>query len=314
MKRSLYILLIAPLFLFSCRKDRGPVTMTKGPSAKRHAVTVSVNNFKLGRGTFALRHKLSTLAVGDTLTNIASYVDQLAYVVLDSNFSPVKKITQDSTSANMGTITDSLAAGTYYICIVTGKNGLAVTPSAALLGGTYDYSGKGWQDTFWAQFKLIIGDHDITRAVTLNRVVGKLEVQLLDNIPGNADSLFITVNGDAIQKTLLDSAFFFGTDTITFKVGIPAAAKGKPNFTFDRLIGAISQPFTVTLTCKDSGGNVIASANGNPVTCYANERTILSGNLFTGAGNNSSSQSFTVRADTAWNTTPNQVNFGLRRH
>jgi len=314
MKRSLYILLIAPLFMFSCKKDRGPVNFIKGTSAKKHAVTVSVTNFRLTRGTFALRHKLSTLASSDTLANIASYVDQLSYVVLDSAFNPVKKISQDSTSANMGTITDSLAAGTYYICIVAGKNGLAVTPSAALLGGTYDYSGKGWQDTFWAQFQLIIGDHDLNRMVTLHRVVGKLEVLLLDNIPANADSLFITINGDAIQKTLLDSSFFFGTDTVTFKVGIPASAKGQPNFTVDRLIGAISQSFTVTLTCKDSGGNVIATANGNSVTCYANERTILSGSLFTGAGNNSSSQLFTVRADTAWNTTPNQVNFGLRRH
>lgn len=314
MKRSLYILLIAPLFLFSCKKDRGPVTMTKGQSAKKHAVTVSVNNFKLSRGTFALRHKLSTLAVGDTLANIASYVDQLAYVVLDSNLNPVKKIMQDSTSANIGTITDSLAAGTYTIAIVAGKNGLAVTPSAALLGGTYDYSGKGWQDTFWAQFQLIVGDHDLNRAVTLNRVVGKLEVQLLDAIPANADSLFITVNGDAIQKTFLDSAFFFGTDTVTFKVGIPASAKGQPNFTVDRLIGAISQEFTVTLTCKDAGGNVINTATASSVTCFANERTILSGNLFTGINPGSVTQGFTAKADTAWNSTVNQINFGLRRH
>jgi len=305
--------MIAPLFLFSCRKERGPVTGFKGQSAKRHAVTINVNNFKLTHGSFALRHKSSTLASGDTITNIASYVDRLAYVVLDSAFNPVKMISQDSTSANMGTVTDSLAAGTYFICMVAGKNGLALTPSAALLGGTYDYAGKGWQDTFWAQFQLIVGDHDISRAVTLNRVVGKLEVQLLDNVPANADSLFITVNGDALQKTLLDSAFFFGSDTVTFKVGIPASAKGKPNFTVDRLVGVISQQFSVTLTCKDAGGNIIASATGNSVTCFANERTILSGNLFNGAGGGPS-QSFAVKADTAWNSTPNQINFGLRRH
>src|SRR3569833_2214424 len=313
MKRSLYILMIAPLFLFSCRKERGPVSAIKGSSAKKHSVTINVNNFKLTHGLFALRHKSLTLATGDTISNIASYVDQLAYVVLDSAFNPIKMISQDSTSANMGTITDSLAAGTYYICIVAGKNGLVVTPSAALLGGTYDYAGKGWQDTFWRQFQLIVGDHDLSRAVTLNRVVGKLEVQLLDNIPANADSLFITVNGDALQKTLLDSAFFFGTDTVTFKVGIPASAKGIPNFTVDRLIGAISQQFTVTLTCKDSGGHIIANATGYSVTCFANVRTVLSCNPFNFAGG-VPSQSFAGRADTAWNSTPNQINFGLRRH
>lgn len=82
----------------------------------------------------------------------------------------------------------------------------------------------------------------------------------------------------------------------------------------DRLIGAISQPFTVTLTCKDSGGNVINTATANSVTCFANERTILSGNLFTGTNTGSVTQGFTAKAYTAWNSTVNQISFGLRRH
>lgn len=310
MKRSLYILLIAPLFLFSCKKERG--FSIKGPSAKKHTVTVTITNFTQKQTTFALRHKLANLASSDTITNLASYVDQLGYVVLDSNFNPVKKIMQDSTTANMGTITDSLAAGTYYICIVAGKNGLEVVPST-FLGGYYDYSGKAWEDTFWASFKLIVGDQDLSRSVTLSRTVGKLEVQILDNIPANANKLFITVSGDAIQKSLIDSSFF-STDTVTFPVTIPSSAIGTSNFTVDRLIGSISQAFSVTITCKDAGGNVINTATASSVTCFANEKTILSGDLFTGINTGSITQTFNAKVDTAWNSTPNQISFSLRRH
>jgi hypothetical protein len=304
MKRSLLILLIAPIFFFSCKKE------SKNMPAKKYAVNVNVMNFTQKQTTFALRHTSDHLA-SDTLTNLNSYIDLLYYVVLDQNFNTVKTKLQDSTMNNLGAITDSLAAGTYYIALVAGKKGLEFTPTPGL-GGYYDYSGKGWQDTFWASFTLIVGDSNISRSVTLTRAVGKLEVQIADNMPSNADSLYITVDGDAIQKNILDSSFFV-THSITFPVYIPASAKGNPNFTVDRLIGGISQSFHVTLTCKDAGGSVINTVTTDPIYCYANKKTVLSGDLFS-VTTSSSPQSFTVKVDTAWSSTTNQQSFSLRLH
>jgi hypothetical protein len=311
MKKLLFILMMAPFILFSCKKEHG--LSLKTSAAKKYAVTIRVANFTLKHTNYALRTKAIHLASSsDTLTNLASYVDKLYYVVLDSNFNVVKTIAQDSTMANMGVITDSLSAGHYQIAMVAGKKGLEVVTNPSL-GNFYDYAGKAWQDTFWGTFAIIVGDHDISLTPTLNRVVGKLEVTILDNMPANADSLFISVDGDATQTFLLDSAFFT-SQTTTFPVFIPASAKGQPNFTVDRLIGGIDFGFNVTITCKDAGGNVIKSVTASSIVINPNEKTILSGDLFTGSGGSGSTQSFTAKADTAWNSTPNQVSFSLRRH
>lgn len=293
MKKLLYILLIAPFLLFSCKKERG--VSAKTSASKKYAVTLNVANFTQKQTTFALRRGAAHLASTDTITNLNNYVDELAYVVIDSNFAVVKTIRQDSTMANMGTITDSLAAGKYLIYVVAGKKGLQLTPPT----DAYDYGVSAWQDTFWGGItNLIVGDQDLSRTVILTRAVGKLELQVTDNIPANADSLFITVSADAIQKNILDSAFF-NTRAITFPVAIPAAAKGHANFTIDRLIGAIDQNFDLTITCKDSNGTVIGSGSANSVKCYADKRTVLTGTLF---GNTiaQNSQAFTVKIDTAW--------------
>jgi hypothetical protein len=311
MKKLLFILLIAPVVLFSCKKEHG--LSLKTVAAKKYAVKINVTNFSLKHTNYALRTDVTHPAGGsDTITNLASYADQLYYVVLDSNFSVVKTIVQDSTMANMGAITDSLSAGHYHIAMIAGKNGLEVVTNSSS-GNFYDYAGKPWQDTFWASFPLIVGDHDISVTPTLSRVVGKLEVTILDQIPANADSLFISVDSDAVQTNLLDSAFFNPKIT-TFPVGIPASAKGQPNFTVDRLIGGIDFGFDVTITCKDAAGNVIKSVKAKSIVITPNEKTILSGNLFTGLSTHSITQSFNVKADTAWNTTTNQVSFSLRRH
>jgi hypothetical protein len=293
MKRLLYISLIAPFLLFSCKKERG--FSAKAPVSKKYAITVNVANFTQKQGTFALRRGGVHLASTDTITNLNGYIDELAYVVIDSNFAVVKTIRQDSTMANLGTITDSLAAGKYFIYVVAGKKGLQLTsPTDA-----YDYGANAWQDTFWGGItNLIVGDQNLSKTVILTRAVGKLELQVTDNIPANADSLFITVSADAVQKNIMDSTFF-NTRSITFPIAIPAAAKGKANFTIDRIIGSIDQNFNLSITCKDSNGTVIGSGSASGVKCYANKRTVLTGTLF-GNTATANSQSFNVKIDTAW--------------
>ena len=77
-----------------------------------------------------------------------------------------------------------------------------------------------------------------------------------------------------------------------FTVAIPASAIGQPNFTVDRLLLGISQGFDITISCKDAGGNVLGTATASSVVINANQKTILSGNLFTGSGNTGSPQTF----------------------
>jgi len=329
MKKTLFLLALGAIIFSSCKKEHGLTTKTS--SAKKYAVNIQVANFTVSHANFALHTKASHLtSSSDTLTNLASYVDQLYYVVLDNNLQWVKTIAQDSTMACMGMISDSLAAGNYYIAIVAGKQGLQIAqPVYPVAVVTYGYAGQPWQGNFWSaypngylglpwqdtfkdEFPITVGSQNISQTVTLNRVVGKLEVTLLDNIPANADSLSISVYGPG-PATMQGDAFFFVTTTYT--VGIPGSAKGQPNFTIDRLlfnniaVGDISRDY-ITITCKDLAGHILGNASVGPVTINPNQKTILSGDLF----KNISPQSFTAVVDTAWSSGITQVGFSLKHH
>ncbi len=319
MKKLLFILSMVPFILFSCKKEHG--LSIKASSAKKYAVHIQVANFTTKQSAFALRTKRSQLASSDTLTDLSGYIDQFYYVVIDSTLNLVKTIVQDSTyCSSMGTITDSLPAGRYYIALVAGKNGLKIGTPGQLVG-TYGYAGEPWQGTFFSaypdgylglhwqdtfedEFTITVGTQNINQTVTLNRVVGKLEVTLLDNIPANADSLFVSNFGPGPAG--LNGGFFPVNNTYSF--AIPASAKGQPNFTVDMLLynntggylGAVDPGKSFTITCKDAGGNVLGTSTANAVAVYPNQKTILSGNLFTGSGNNGSPQTFTAVADTTW--------------
>jgi hypothetical protein len=329
MKKTLLLLAIAATIFSSCKKEHG--LTTKVSSAKKYAVHIQVANFTVSHANFALRTKGSHLASSsDTLTNLASYVDRLYYVVVDSNFKWVKTIAQDSTMANMGTITDSLAPGNYNIGIIAGKNELKIGPPGIVANNPlYGYAGQSWQGSFWSaypngyvglpwedtfqdEFPITVSAQNISQTITLNRVVGKLEVTLLDNIPANADSLFVSNYGPGPANSLGNA---FAAVNNNYQFAIPASAKGQPNFTIDILIynnigiyygdGSVQQ---FTITCKDAGGNVLGTRTVNSVIITANQKTILSGNLFT------STQSFTTQIDTAWSSGVTQVGFSLKHH
>ncbi len=332
MKKSLSLIAIAAIIFYSCKKEQG--LTTKAPSVKKYAVHIQVTNFTVNHANFALRTKGSHLASSsDTLTDLASYVDLFYYVVLDpATLHVVKTIVQDSTyCSTMGMINDSLAAGNYVIVMIAGKKGLEVAPPGAIVSvPMYGYAGQPWQGSFWTaypngyiglpwqdafeyEYRLTVGTQNIDLTATLNRVVGKLEVTLLDPIPANADSLSISVYGagPAVAPGVSNLRV-----TTNFKVGIPELVKGQPNFTIDRLLldnthfALPSDRDSITITCKDAGGNVLGNATVTHVTITANQKTILSGNLF----KNSSPQSFTAVVDTAWSSGVTQVGFSLKHH
>jgi hypothetical protein len=106
----------------------------------------------------------------------------------------------------------------------------------------------------------------------------------------------------------LDGSFSSPSEVMTFPVAIPASAKGQSNFTVDRIIGNTDSSSSVTISCKDASGHVIASTTVANVRCYENQKTVLSGNLFT-ANNGQAPQTFVIKVDTAWNSTVNHQGF-----
>jgi len=309
MKKTLLLSAVAAMLLYSCRKEHSASPPEPG---KKYRVTFNVTNFRSKQSAFAVRHVARNLAAGDTLTALNSYFDMFHYIVYDDLRNTVRHIIQDSTMAGMGTIVDSLPPGTYRISMVAGKKCLAVRDTF-FTHNDYGYGGNSWEDTFFDSFMITIGTGGITQDVTLHRTVGKLELQILDTMPANADSLVMTVYDDAYSQDLFSGVFMGGPIVDRFAVRIPAAAKGKPNFAMDRLIGNCSFQFPVTITCKAADNSVIASVAVQNVNTPPNVKTILSGDLFSALAGHNSSQTFTTKIDTAWGTTTHQAGFSLRK-
>jgi hypothetical protein len=296
------------MFFFSCKKDHS----TSIPAGKKYPVTFNVTNFKSTQSNFAIRHGVNSLA--DTV-NASGAIDILYYAVYNNGMGVHGRIVmQDSSMANFGAVTDSLPPGQYQVVFIGGKKGLTEVYGGRTAADRFSYPDNKWQDTFWDEFNITIGNAGVSQNVTLARIVGKLELDITDNIPANADSIVLAVDTEA--TTLLnDGAFPFPppSGTVTYSQKIPAGAIGHANFKMDRIIGNTFNPFSVTITCKDASNAVIATTTVHSVSVQKNKKTILSGNLFSGPSP-SNSQSFTAKVDTAWNSATNQINFSLRRH
>jgi len=305
MRKILLLSAVAAMLLFSCKKEHSGTSTS--PMGKKYQVTFNVTNFAQKQTSFAVRYGANNLS--DTLSNLNSYFDVLYYVVYNQPYpaSP-KVVTQDSTMSNMGMLTDSLAPGTYDVIIIAGKKGLTIDPTLLYKSGdaTFGYGGK-WQDAFFYQTNLTVSSGNMSQEVTLHRIVGKLELQITDNIPATADSISMTINPELTNKYLQTGLNDAGSTSaiVTFSEAIPASAKGNPNFIMDRIIGNNYESFTVTITCKNASNTVLGTTTVNGVTCIANEKTILSGKLF---GSNNT-QSFTAKIDTTWTNNSNQYSF-----
>jgi len=308
MKRTLLLSAVAAMLLFSCKKEHSASPPSTG---KKYRVTFNVTNFGVKQSNFALRRNVRNLA-SDTLTALNSYFDVLHYVVYDEFRNTVRHIVQDSTQADMGTIVDSLPAGNYTISMVAGKKCLMVRDTFTT-HNDYGYWGQSWEDTFFDSFPLTVGTGSINQDVTLHRTVGKLELQITDAMPANADSLIFTVFEDAFSQDLLSGVYMGGPVTHRYAVSIPPSAIGKSNFTMDRLVVNCSFTFPVTITCKAADNSVIASASVQNIVTPPNVKTILSGDLFSGLAGHNSSQTFTTKIDTAWGSNTNQASFSLRK-
>lgn len=301
MNRTLLFLSAVALFFVSCKKEYSAST---APSGKKYAVALNVSNFSAYRASFSspthglsVRHRSATLAVGDTV-GVSTYFDVLYYYVFDSSGHLVHRVMQDSTMCDrFGLITDSLQSGTYTIVMAAGKSGLQGISGGTFAQSNITYGGIDWQDTFFKEFSISVSGSDINQTVLLSRIVTKLELNLLDAIPSNANTIVLGVYPEFPQYQFDNPNPAGAPDTLFTTINIPAAAKGKTGFTYDKILGNQLALFSVSVVCKDVSGHVIGSAHASNVQCNANEKTILSGDLFSAPA---TGQSFTVKIDTAW--------------
>jgi hypothetical protein len=297
MKPALFFYGIVCLFLLSCKKEHSSNNIT---SSKKYPVSFKLAGFSQQvLGSKANTHSLST--------NLPSYLTKLEYFASDGH--STTHITEDSTSSNFGFIADSLAPGTYNIVIITGQYGLNT-----LIYNGFDYKNLGylnyqiipgqkavpWGDTFVKNFNITVTNAPVTQTVTLDRIVGKLEINLLDVLPNNAKTIIVTTSTElnyynySNRGPLDDRQNWLVNPVTTHATIIPSTALNKSGFKVDNIIAQTTSSFSVNIVCSDAAGKVLAQKTVNNVSCQKDKVTILTGSIF------AIDNTFQITANSTW--------------
>jgi hypothetical protein len=317
-------------------------------------VRLNLSNFKQFVESISSNGKNGLITRTTSADSLKSHFAHLLYLAYDSSGKEVGRIRQraatgsgykyiydptsyhDSSPYTMpfGTIVDSLPAGNYTI-VLAGSNykhtisdRRAYDPgqvnlrplNEAYLGQEHHLSMEipETEDTFYKKFTINIQNQAVEEDVTLERITGKLEVNILDAIPTNAAVFDVKIYKAATIISLGTSTFSGGTyygeddyentinDFLTENVWQPIkitdSERGTTNYRYSRfLYGRDSVPITIVIRCFDAQMNLIAHKIVKNIRIYKNRRTILKGRLF----DSRSEAAFNVSVNSEWD--PNTV-------
>lgn len=324
MKRIIVGLITVCIIFISCKKDH---SKDGNPDTAAHKIAYKVGfsqqtaNFQINNSKPLVTSATNTQAL--VPASLSDDVDVIYYAVYDSQGNNVHIIKQTSSQAGFGTYTDNLHSGTYTLVVAAGKNGLLLGPDSLATTGSklskdvISYGGyitrigdiiynSFNKDAFYKKITLTVSNTDASQTINLDRITSKLTVNINDAIPVGANYLSVNLSNYPAVK------FYIGSGTTppydSFSLPSRAIADtlkstdiGTTNFRINAIL-LYTAPMTVNLSCSDLH-NIIDQKIIQNVICERNVQTILSGNLFGGAGTHST-WGFTATIDTSWNSTP----------
>ncbi|MFD0795232.1 hypothetical protein ACFQZX_16545 [Mucilaginibacter litoreus] len=322
MKRFLYFLLLG-FTLTACKKNNN----TEMNTGKMYKITFGINNFQQSKlKTNALQsNKFTPIFSSDT--SITTF-KTLRYIVYNQLGKPVRNINQIEGTSGFGTITDSLSQGKYTVVIIAAttygtpdyneNNPGYIAPIfnvKDLATDNFSYEYKGYDhpstsvfyETYFKKLTLEVGNDDIAQNLVLDRISGLLEINIEDEIPANAKKISIYLNTVPLYWSVNQSKFLYDIDDDFIKrnysVTLSDAVKGTKNYKLSIPLPGNINLSTIRISCYDTNNSIMSEKTISKVQISSTQKTLLTGNLFGGAGTNNNSV-FTPKADSAWNTTP----------
>jgi len=315
--RSSFLLttLAVVCFFCSCSKEDSPANPEKTPeknSMEKRPITFKLPGFSQEVGDF--RKAPTDGAQRDSL--LETQIDQLLYFAYDAAGNEVSAFTQALSDASFGLIKDSLAPGGYTIVILATKgwnplmsNNPHLPLADAGLRLNWSMGLAQANNTFFTKFPITINSTDtaVTANVSLDRVVGKLEVNILD-MPwaGSNDQVVVEVSPES-------STFSFSTATCVSTDSIVRTMARHPEIQnqFSEFILNTETAFTVTVRYIHYYSGEVNVKTIHNVRCYKNKRTILTGNALDGTPNNPPADGggFKVSVNDVWDPNDEVIDF-----
>lgn len=298
--------MIMCILLFSCKKDMN-LNQGNTPSsqADKFAVTFNVSDFS---------PQVVGADKGNSISDVplkgrAGYFTYIAY---NSEGKEVNRLKQDSTGLTLlyrkfldqgdlyqgyplgiqpfGCIKDSLAAGEYTIVMIASQSNFSINNRNELvLDYTFSpfteasfYYNRGldsWsraKDTFYKKFSLTVEEKDSQHKVTLDRIVGKAEINILDSRPGTTFKFFFIGENEAFKFS--DEQPFSEVDEINAEVHLPTIP-GKEKLSYSKFIINTATPVDVIINVYENGA-LTATKTIKDVRFFKNKRTVLTGNIY----------------------------------
>jgi hypothetical protein len=289
--RYLYIALLS-LIITSCKKDRNKADTDNGAMQK---ITFKAS-FTQTKKTIKTT-SLANNSVPDTaLTN---HIQVLYYMVFDAAGNRVHNITQKSTDPNFGSYTDNLHAGVYTVAIGGGSSNLQISDGTLSQQQLRYFDGE----FYFAKDTISVGNTDLNKPMTLNRISSKLSIVIKDAIPVGGKYLWVQCNNFGDRFNIGTATAAIGS-YVEFRDNNLIA--GHTNYTINTTF-LYAGPFSLTISVSDALYDRVDAYNFTPfgsktirnIPGAQNSVITLTGNMFGGLpGDNGT----TVKADTVWKT------------
>lgn len=308
------------LLFFACTKNDKPIekpTIPNTSDQKKVAVTFSATGFT--QETTDLPDSKLTRAASDSMGNYVRYFWYLAYDNRNQEVS--RQFQKSSIGSSFGTIKDSLQPGGPYTIVMFaspfnlrfnggdtlgGWNPSRFPPKRSFDSAYLSFRVVDWyatKEAFYKRFTININNDTIVSTATLNRIVGKVEVNILDAIATqNIDVVVDKESGNYIFKTdQCEDPFIekFGSGKYITSFTRVSATK------FERFFLNNKTDMVLIITAYD--GNGIVVQRKVRFNNEWNKKVVVTGRLFGPAID--PNFGFKVSLNTDWNADSTQLGF-----
>ncbi|MFA8436634.1 MAG: FimB/Mfa2 family fimbrial subunit [Marinifilaceae bacterium] len=249
----------------------------------------------------AFNQEVIPLKSTQTLNGVVNYLD---YIVYSEDGGLLYRKEYKNTDENFGVVKDQFPKGKYHIIFFGLQDNLFgenFTEGTNLFQEASYYSDEPLEDSFFRKITLTVPDENSNLAISLERVVGKLEVIFTDNMPQEVVKIEPLLTG-AYWGLEFATEGLFHQATIDYKTyTITDAEKGKPNFKMEFYSYASTGGINcgLTIKCLDVNNEVVATKSIPNIKIYRNKITRLSGSMFD--GNNAPAEgNFKIEVDPDW--------------
>lgn len=222
--------------------------------------------------------------VSDAQTSpLNSYVHCLNYLIYNSSGTLVKEKKQADSSPEFGQIKDSIASGTYTIILIGSQTDVGFSSPASLTTARIVESSP-LQELFFKKLSITVSDEDIEQDLSLDRIVGYLELKADDDLPSEVASVDFVAKADYQSFSFSTAQVLNNGGTVDKKVTkVFTGSDDRKSLRMGMFVMNDLSAMSCTVTLYDSGNRILKTLKADNVLVKHNTKTTLSGKLYSAA-------------------------------